>query len=102
MIPRIPVDAAARAQRKANLLLASELLRGQTTLAADDLGQRADVLVRRLLSWRAVLTSPIVLAVAGSGAALLAGAGQQRRGKLWRGLHWAWLAYKTWGVRGRR
>ena len=49
MIPRIPADPALRGQRKANLLLASELLRGQAQTAVDDIGQRADGLVHRVL-----------------------------------------------------
>lgn len=101
MIPRIPADPALRAQRKANLLLASEVMRGQAALSVDDLGQRADGWVRRILSWRDLLTSPVVLATASGAAALFAGAGRDRRGKLWRGLRWAWLAYKIWGRRKR-
>jgi hypothetical protein len=99
MIPRIPDDPALRAQRKANLLLASELMRGQAALCVDDLGQRADGWVVRILVWRNLLTSPVVLATASGAAALFAGAGRERRGKLWRGLRWAWLAYKVWSRR---
>lgn len=97
MIPRIPADPRQRSERKANLLLASELMRGQAALSVDDIGQRADGWVRRILSWRDLLSNPIVLAAAGGGAAFFAGAGPDRRGKLWRGLRWAWLAYKVWG-----
>lgn len=43
MIPRIPEDPARRAQRKADLLMASQLLRGQAVLAVDDLGDRKSV-----------------------------------------------------------
>ena len=96
MIPTIPADPALRAERKANLLLASELLRGQATLAVDDIGQRADVWVVRVLSWRDVLSNPIVLAAAGSGAAFFAASGQRGRSKLWRGLRWGWLAWRIW------
>ncbi|MDR7270832.1 hypothetical protein J2X20_003490 [Pelomonas saccharophila] len=101
MIPRIPTDPVQRAERKANLLLASELMRGQAALSVDDVGQRADGWVRRILSWRDLLTNPVILAAASGGAALFAGAGADRRGKLWRGLRWAWLAYKVWGRRKR-
>eukprot|EP00042_Codosiga_hollandica_P001962 m.927640 g.927640 ORF g.927640 m.927640 type:complete len:102 (-) comp151306_c0_seq1:231-536(-) len=101
MIPKIPADPALRSERKANLLLASELLRGQAALSVDDLGQRADGWVRRILSWRDVLANPVVLAAAGSGAAFFASAGKDRRGKLWRGLRWAWLAWRVWGGRKR-
>ena len=48
MIPRIPTDPRLRAERKADLLMASELLRGQAQSAVDDLGGRADGLVRRV------------------------------------------------------
>ena len=96
MIPRIPHDPRQRAERKADLLLASELLRGQAGLAVDDLGQRADGWVRRALTVRDWLSNPIVLAAAGSGAAFFATAGQQRRGRFWRGLRWGWLAWQVW------
>jgi hypothetical protein len=96
MIPRIPHDPRLRAERKADLLLASGLLRGQAQLAVDDLGQRADGWVRRVLTLRDWLSNPIVLAAAGSGAAFLATAGQRRRGQVWRGLRWAWLAWQVW------
>lgn len=96
MIPRIPHDPRQRAERKADLLLASELLRGQAQLAVDDLGQRADGWVRRVLTVRDWLSSPVVLAAVGSGAAFFATAGQKRRGRFWRGLRWAWLAWQVW------
>lgn len=96
MISRIPVSPQQRAERKANLLLASALLRGQATLAVDDLGGRADVWVRRVQAWRAVLSNPIVLAVAGGGAAFFATSGQRGRSRLWRGLRWGWLAWRIW------
>ena len=99
MIPRIPADPVQRSERKANLLLASELMRGQAALSVDDVGQRADGWVRRILAWRDLLSNPVVLAAASGGAALFASAGADRRGKLWRGLRWAWLAYKVWGRR---
>ncbi len=102
MIPRIPLDPALRARRKADLLLASELLRGQSALAVDDLGQRADGWVRRVLAWRDLLSSPVVLAAVGGGAAFFASARPQGRGKLWRGLRWAWLAWRVWSGRNNR
>lgn len=95
MIPRIPADPALRAQRKANLLLASELLRGQAQTAVDDIGQRADGLVHRVLVVRDWLSNPVVLAAASSGAAFFAAAGQKRRGQFWRGLRWAWLMWRV-------
>jgi len=101
MIPRIPANPAQRSERKANLLLASELMRGQAVMSVDDVGRRADGWVVRILAWRDLLSSPVVLATASGAAALFAGAGRDRRGKLWRGLRWAWLAYKFWGRRKR-
>jgi len=99
MIPRIPQDPLLRSERKANLLLASELLRGQAQRDVDDLGQRADGLVNRVLTVRDWLTDPMVLAAAGSGAAFFAAAGKKRRGQLWRGLRWAWLVWRVWRKR---
>ena len=96
MIPRIPTDPVLRSRRKADLLLASGLLRGQAGLAVDDLGRRADGWVVRLLAWRDLLSDPVVLAVAGGGAAFFAASGQRGRGRFWRGLRWAWLAWKVW------
>lgn len=101
MIPRIPADPAQRAERKANLLLASGLLRGQAALAVDDLGQRADGWVRRVVAWRDLLTNPIVLAAAGAGATFFAASGRQGRGKLGRGMRLAWLAWRLWTARRR-
>jgi hypothetical protein len=101
MIPKIPADPGQRSERKANLLLASELMRGQAALSVDDIGQRGDTWVRRILSWRDLLANPIVLAAAGSGAAFFATAGGQNRDRLWRGLRWAWLAWRVWGRQKR-
>lgn len=95
MIPKIPDDPSARAERKANLLLASEVLRGQATLAVDDLGGRADRWAVRLRAWRQVLANPAVLAAVGGGAAFFAASGPQQRGRFWRGLRWAWLAWRV-------
>jgi hypothetical protein len=94
MIPRIPSDPRLRAERKANLLLASELLRGQAQIAVDDLGERADGLVNRVLTVREWLSNPAVLAAASGGAAFFAAAGSRRRGRLMGALRWAWLAWR--------
>jgi hypothetical protein len=96
MIPRIPADPAERAERKANLLLASELLRGQAVLSVDAIGQRADGWALRVMAWRRLLSNPAVLAVATGGAAFFAGAGRERRGKLLSLLRWGWLAWRVW------
>ena len=44
----------------------------------------------------------LVVAAAGLGATLFAGAGQERRGRLWRGLRWAWLGWRLWQQQSRR
>ena len=95
MIPRIPDDPVARAERKANLLLASEVMRGQAALAVDDLGARADRWAVRLMAWKNLLSNPLVLATAGGGAAFFAASGPQQRSRFWRGLRWAWLAWRV-------
>lgn len=95
MIPRIPGDPVLRERRKADLLLASQLLRGQVVLTADDLGERADLWGRRLLALRAWAANPWVLAGGGAAAALFAGAGR-RRSSLLRGLRWGWLVWRLW------
>lgn len=95
MIPRIPQDPQQRAERKANLVLASQLLRGQAQRDVNALGQRADGVVNRALAVRDWLSDPVVLAAASSGAAFFAAAGQKRRGQFWRGLRWAWLVWRV-------
>jgi hypothetical protein len=95
MIPRIPQDPDLRVERKANLLLASELLRGQMLRDVNDLGRRGDGVVNRVLKVRDWLSDPVVLAAASSGAAFFAAAGKKRRGQFWRGLRWAWLAWRV-------
>lgn len=95
MIPRIPTDPALRTRRKQDLLLASALMREQTQASVDDLGDRADGLVHRVLAVRVWLSQPAVLAAASAGAAFFATAGRQGRGRLWRGLRWAWLAWRV-------
>lgn len=99
MIPRIPQDPYLRAERKANLLLASELLRGQVQRDVNDLGERGDGLVNRALAVRDWLSRPSVLAAAGGGAAFFAAIGGRRRRSIWRGLRWAWLAWRLLKLR---
>ncbi len=101
MIPKLPSDPALRAQRKANLLLASQLMRNQAQVAFDDVGGRADGLVRRVLVVKEWFSHPVVMAAAGTGAAFFAGAGRQRRGKLWRAMRWGLMAWRLWGSRKR-
>ncbi|MFG6463337.1 hypothetical protein ACG04Q_17320 [Roseateles sp. DXS20W] len=99
MIPRLPHDPVQRVERKANLLLASAVLRGQVQRDADDVAGRADGVARRVLVVRSWLSDLLVQAAVGGGAALFAAAGQGRRRRLWGLLRWGWVAWRVW--RGR-
>jgi hypothetical protein len=99
VIPRLPQDPALRAERKADLLLASAVLRGQVQRDVDDVAGRADGVARRVLVVRSWLSNPLVQAAVGGGAAWFAAAGQGRRRRLWGLLRWGWLAWRVW--RGR-
>lgn len=94
-MPRIPSDPAARERRKADLLLASGLLRGQAVIAVDDLGERADVWGRRWQWLRAQLADPWVQAAGAAGMAFMAGAGRRRAG-IWRLLRGGLVAWRLW------
>ena len=84
-----------RASRKADLLLASEVMREHAVGSFDDIGGRADVWGMRALWLKAWVSSPAVLAAAGGGAAFFAGLGKRGRGK-WLGLmRWGWLAWRV-------
>lgn len=96
MIPRLPTDPQQRAQRKADLLMASALVRNQVMLNAEDLGARADVWGRRWLWLKGWMSDPIVLAMAGGGAAFFAVSGKRRRSQVWRAARWVWLAWKMY------
>jgi hypothetical protein len=102
VIPRLPVDRARRAERKADLLLASQLLRGQAVLAVDDIGERADVWGRRWQAVRGWLADPVVLATGSAAAAFMAGASGGQRGPLIRGVRLALLAWRAWKAFARR
>lgn len=99
MIPRLPQDPAQRAERKANLLLASAVLRGQVQRDVDDVAGRADGVARRVLVVRGWLSDPLVQAAVGGGAAFFAASGRTRRHRLWSLLRWGWVAWRVW--RGR-
>jgi hypothetical protein len=96
MIARLPQDAGQRAQRKADLLLASQVLRGQIGLAGQDIGQRADRWGQRVLTVRRWLSDPLVVAVVGGGAAWFAASPPTRRGRLWRTAQWAWMVWQAY------
>ncbi len=92
---RASLAYALRAQRKQDLLLASQAVRLQALASLDTLAARADALAARLALARSVLTHPAVAL----GAALLGifavRLGQRRRrSRPW--LRWAWLAWRAW------
>lgn len=102
MIRHLPATPAARAQRKADLLLASALLRGQAVLAVDDLGERADLWGRRWQRLRGWWADPLLRAV-GSAAAGVFVAGAGRRAGSWRrALRIALVAWRVWRTLGRK
>lgn len=96
MIPKLPTDPLRRAERKADLLLASQLVRNQIVLNAEDIGERADVWGRRWLWLKGWMSDPMVLAVAGGGAAFFATSGKRRRSQVWRSARWVWMAWKMY------
>lgn len=94
-------DRAARAQRRQDLLLASQLLRLQAGVALGQLAERADAGQRLATRARAALAGPLGWV----GAGLLVGLGLRRllrrpaaaaprRRRPW--LRWAWLAWRVW------
>ncbi len=98
---RVPTDPAARARRKAELLLASGVLRGQAGQALGDLGERADLWGGRWLWLRTQLSDPWVRAAGVAGAAFMASSGRRRAG-LWRLARWGMLAWRLWLSSRRR
>ncbi|MFG6467131.1 hypothetical protein [Roseateles sp. BYS87W] len=96
MIPHIPDDPAARLRRKEDLLLASEVMRGQAVAAVCDLGERGDRWGRRWLWLQGWLADPAVRALLGGGAAFFATAGRSRRARLWRWARGAWVVWRLW------
>lgn len=73
--------------------MASQLLRGQVSLAVDDLGGRADVWALRWQWLRAQLADPWVQAAGAAAAAVAAGTGGRRAGRL---LRLGLLAWRLW------
>jgi len=88
-------SGAARRLRKQDLLLASELARGQAVLAFDEVAGRADAVALRLLTLRAWLASPAVWAAGSATGALVLGVAL-RRVRLLRLLRWGWVAHRLW------
>jgi len=84
-----------RSQRKQDLLLASQLARGQVIGALGELADQADLAVYRVVRIRVWLSSPLVWTVASAAAALVLGA-RLRRVPALRLLRWGWLAWRLW------
>ena len=101
MIRHLPATPAARAQRKADLLLASALLRGQATLAVDDLGERADRWGRRWQRLRGWWADPLLRAVGGAAAGVFVAGAGRRPGSMRKGLRLALLAWRVWRLFGQ-
>jgi len=95
----VTAHAAARAlprrQRKHNLLLASQLARGQVVGAFDDLAGRADAVAYRVLQVRAWLSSPLAWMVGGVAVTLAMRVTLRRGGRTLRLLRWGWLAWRV-------
>ncbi|PZP27892.1 MAG: hypothetical protein DI603_20565 [Roseateles depolymerans] len=95
MIRKPPANPAERAQRKADLLMASQLLRLQADVALDQVGQQADRWALRWQALRGWVADARVVSAAVATAGLWVGAGS-RRGQLLRGLRWCWVAWRGW------
>lgn len=95
MIRKPPADPVERAQRKADLLLASQLLRLQADVALDQVGQQADRWALRWQMLRGWMGDLRVASAAVAAAGLWVGAGSRRAGLL-RGLRWCWMAWRGW------
>ena len=90
--------ARQRALRKQDLLLASQLARGQALGAFDELADRADAFALRVARLRVWLADPRTW-VAGSAAGGLVLAVALRRGRARRWLRWgrrAWALWRAW------
>ena len=95
MTPRSAGPTLQRNRRKQDLLLASQLARGQAVGAFDELAGRADAVaycVARIRTW---LSSPLAW-TAGSAAGALVLAVALRRVRAARLLRWGWLAWRLW------
>ncbi len=84
-----------RSRRKQDLLLASQLARGQVVGAFDELADRADLIAYRVVRIRVWLSSPLVLTVGSAVGALVLGVAL-RRVRAVRMLRWSWRAWRLW------
>jgi hypothetical protein len=98
MTGRAP-DPVQRSRRKEDLLLASQLARGQTIGAFDELAQRADAVADRVVRIRAWLSSPLALTAGSAAGALVLGVAL-RRVRAARLLRWGVLGWRMWRSAG--
>jgi hypothetical protein len=99
MMQRASGPALQRSRRKQDLLLASQLARGQAVVAFDEIADRADLVVYRVVRVRMWLSSPLVWA-AGSAVGGLMLAVTLRRARAVNVLRWGWLAWRLWRSAG--
>lgn len=83
------------AQRRQDVLLASQLARAQVLGAFNEIAERADLLAYRVASVRIWLSNPLVWA-AGSAAGALVLSVALRRSPGARVLRWIWLVWRLW------
>lgn len=74
-----PADPASRERRKQDLVMASQVLRGQADFALASLGGRADTIVNRARRIRDFVAQPAVLSTFGVGALTMLLRGRRRR-----------------------
>lgn len=100
---------AARERRKQDLILASQLLRVQAVVAADQLAERADRWAERVTQLGALASSPVVRLVGAAVLALMFGRALRRRPAVavapratWssRLVRWGWLGWRAWRLAG--
>jgi hypothetical protein len=93
VIPHPPADPAARERRKRDLLLASELARGQAAAALEQVGSRVDRVAYGAIRLRAWAVQPPVW-IAGGALALFV----LLRLRSLRALRWGLLGLRAWRV----
>ena len=106
MRPHAVDPVQQRQLRKQDLLMASELARGQTLVAFNALAQRADAVAERVAQARQWLSRPEALAAGAAVVSLVFGvflrrAHRQQEPSRWRSLlRWGWLAWRLWRSAG--
>lgn len=106
---RVPADPLQRERRKQDLLLASQVMRGQIDFSLNAIGDRADLYVARFHRVRDFVQRPAVLYGAGlagllmllrrrPAAAVRAVRGRARRSLTSLLLRYGPLAWRMWGI----